>query len=141
MAELVIASRFWNMNEAHVAKGVLDQHGVTAFLFDQHLAANGWHLLFALKGLRLMVPAPELAMARRLLATPATFEEEGDWERCPVCDSTDVFRHSSVVIAVMMILLASLPTPIAIRRRTCRACKHQWRTAENIEKMRGRSVP
>tara|TARA_B100000315_G_C14539523_1_gene570154 strand:+ start:116 stop:532 length:417 start_codon:yes stop_codon:yes gene_type:complete len=126
MSRLVMVRAFLSNTEAHVAKGVLDQNGFCTFLFDYRTVEMAFQYCFAVKGLRLMVPEPELAAARSLLAESAQTVLDGDYESCVECGTDDVFRYASWihgVIGVLMGLALILPS----RRRYCQSCGARWR--------------
>lgn len=50
--------------EAHLLKGLLERAGIQVFLFDEQAAG---YTPFVIGGVRLMVPASELARAREVL--------------------------------------------------------------------------
>ena len=50
--------------EAHLLKGLLEEAGIQVFLFDEQAAG---YTPFVIGGVRLMVPALELARARKVL--------------------------------------------------------------------------
>jgi len=64
---LAEAARFATFPEAEVACSALNACGLAAVVFDRFYAANVWSHQFALSGVRLMVPADELADARLIL--------------------------------------------------------------------------
>ena len=55
MAKPVTVKTFLDQPEAYIAPALLEQHGITTFLFDQNFVAVNWFNLFAVSGLRLMV--------------------------------------------------------------------------------------
>jgi len=131
MSKLVVAAELLDANEAHIARGFLLSNGIPAVVFDQATAAVGWHLSFALQGLRLMVPGEFLDNSRKLLANgPSADVVDGDWERCPACQSTNVFRPASILAGLACLIAGGIPTAVVTNRRHCQSCGEDW-TAEN----------
>ncbi|NLJ75945.1 MAG: DUF2007 domain-containing protein [Peptococcaceae bacterium] len=67
MEKLVKVAAFLDVNEAHLAKGLLESEGIDALLFDER-SAIVVYTTFALGGLRLMVRESDLARAKSILA-------------------------------------------------------------------------
>ncbi|MEG3072517.1 MAG: DUF2007 domain-containing protein [Peptococcaceae bacterium] len=67
MEKLVKVAAFLDVNEAHLAKGLLESEGIDALLFDER-SAIVVYTAFALGGLRLMVRESDLARAKSILA-------------------------------------------------------------------------
>jgi hypothetical protein len=61
---LVQAAATNDLVEAHLLKGLLEGAGIQVFLFDEQAAG---YTPFVIGGVRLMVPASELARAREVL--------------------------------------------------------------------------
>ena len=85
-----------------------------------------WLYLFALGGVRLMVPEREAETAGRLLADLSEKIDVAEDEHCPVCGSDDFFRPASWALLIMVWPLL-LPLLFLSRRRRCRSCHHSWR--------------
>ena len=66
MEKLVKAAAFLDINEAYLAKGLLESEGIEALLFDEH--ANVVYTPYALGGIRLMVKQSDLARVKSILA-------------------------------------------------------------------------
>jgi len=67
--EWVLLETYLNLPDAYVTRSVLEGSGIATFLPDEHTAGARGDLVFAMKGVRLMVPSSELARARDLLAS------------------------------------------------------------------------
>ena len=138
MAKLVTVKTFLDQPEAYIARALLEQHGITTFLFDQNFVAVNWLSLFAVSGLRLMVVEEEAAQARAILtdavtqppaeaamdtaAVPAT-------PSCPKCGSADTTRVYSLIAAIAAFFIASVPLLLRTTKWRCRQCDHRWRAA------------
>ena len=66
MDKLVKVAAFLDVNEAYLAKGLLESEGIEALLFDEH-AAVVVYTPYAMGGLRLMVKQSDLARAKSIL--------------------------------------------------------------------------
>lgn len=64
--KLVKVAAFLDVNEAYLAKGLLESEGIEAVLFDEHSAVVVY-TSYALGGLRLMVKQSDLARAKSIL--------------------------------------------------------------------------
>jgi len=114
----VTVRRFLNVQDAVVAKSVLDSAGIECYLGDENVIRMDWFWSNFLGGVKLRVPQDEVAAAAELLdqSAPEAFDVEGAGEykqpRCPNCRSLDVsFRDR----------------PVAYWK--CRACGHTWETS------------
>ncbi len=123
---LVTVSKHFDVSEAIVARALLDQHGIPAFLFDHRLAGVNWLYLFALGGVRLMVPERDAETACRLLADLSEKIDVPEDEHCPACGSDEFFRPASWALLIMVWPLL-LPLLFLSRRHRCRSCHHRWR--------------
>lgn len=66
MEKLVKAAAFLDINEAYLAKGLLESEGIEALLFDEHSAVVVY-TPYAVGGLRLMVKESDLERAKSIL--------------------------------------------------------------------------
>lgn len=66
MEKLVKVAAFLDVNEAYLAKGLLENEGIEVLLFDEHSAVVVY-TPFAVGGLRLMVKESDLARAKNIL--------------------------------------------------------------------------
>jgi hypothetical protein len=140
MDQRAIVARFIDLNEAHMARGLLETNGIACRLGDNNTVAADWGYALAIGGIKLMVldqcDAPE---ARRLLEDVRSGDmrralrridsigvaDEDDTERCPACRSADIFRARSPLSAIITALF-SAPFLLSSRQRHCRACGHEW---------------
>ncbi len=65
MAKLVTVTTFFDANEAHITKGLLESEGIEAWVFDEHSAL---YTPIATGGIRLVVKQTDLARAKELLS-------------------------------------------------------------------------
>ena len=52
----VVCGTFWNMIDAHIAKGRLQAEGVPAFLDNEHFVTADWFVNIVVGGVKLLVP-------------------------------------------------------------------------------------
>ncbi len=65
MAKLVTVTTFFDANEAHITKGLLESEGIEAWIFDELAAV---YTPIATGGIRLLVKQTDLARAKELLS-------------------------------------------------------------------------
>lgn len=90
--------------EAVIAKSFLEAHGLFVLIPDFYHAANAWHLVTALQGVRLCTFEDAAHDARRLLST-------GDQAAAP----KGRIAIRDIVLAAVIYFFAGIPHPI--RRR------------------------
>lgn len=139
-AEFVEVARFIEVSEAHMARGLLAANGIDAIINDENIINANAYLAVATGGVRLMVPRPQSRDALALLQEVRKGEffdtsdavvakapgEDLAIERCPACNSQDVFRPRSFLGALFFVI-EIFPAVFATRRRVCRSCHHEWR--------------
>lgn len=64
---MAIVARFLDVEEAQLAKALLDSSGVRTHIVDERMAGLSWHLLPALGGVRLEVSDEQVEEARAVL--------------------------------------------------------------------------
>lgn len=137
MAKLVTVKTFLDQPEAYIARSLLEQHGITTFLFDQNFVAVSWLNLFAVSGLRLMVVREEAAQARATLAEVVAQPPAGAapdavvvpaTPSCPKCGSTDTTHVYSLIAAIAGFFIATVPLLLRTTKWRCRQCGHRWRS-------------
>jgi hypothetical protein len=136
MAKLVTVKTFLDQPEAYIARALLEQHGITTFLFDQNFVAVNWFNLFAVSGLRLMVVEEEAAQACAILAEVVAQPPAGATAdaavvpatpSCPECGSTDTTRVYSLIAAIAAFFIAKVPLLLRTTKWRCRQYGHRWR--------------
>jgi hypothetical protein len=136
MAKLVTVKTFLDQPEAYIAHSLLEQHGITVFLFDQNFVAVNWLSMFAVSGLRLMVVEAEAKKARAILVDAVAAPAAGAsvettaaaaTPNCPKCGSTDATRIYSLIAAVAGYFIATVPLLLRTKKWRCRHCGHRWR--------------
>ena len=131
---LVTVATFDDRPSAMIAWSLLDQHGIPAFLADEHFLGVSWHLTLALGGIRLTVPEQDLAAAEESLDRSARPPQDAEaaLDICPRCDGTDIFRPYSRIGFAFTLALAWMygnyvPVFMKSRRRFCRSCGNRWK--------------
>jgi DNA-directed RNA polymerase subunit RPC12/RpoP len=130
---LITVGRFPTPGEAHIARAMLDAHGLFAVVADDHHASINWIIIPALGGIRLHVLRRDRAEATALLHGGGETEngvtaEYEPLDRCPNCGSGQVMRPRSLLAGLLGLAGAGVPVFVATRRRACHDCGHRWRT-------------
>jgi len=127
MANLMVVERYYDISEAHIARGLLHHNGITAFLFDINMANMYWTYLTAISGIRLMVDEADVDKAANILARKDEAIFETGVDNCPSCKAGNVFRHPSWIAAFLALLTVNQILLTLTPRRTCRQCGHTWK--------------
>ncbi|MFZ0978932.1 MAG: hypothetical protein WAN23_05950 [Candidatus Acidiferrales bacterium] len=136
--ELVTLRQYLHLQDALLAKTVLDSAGIESRLGDESTIRMYWLWSNALRGVKLWVREEDAAAAASLLdqERPSAFDVEGLGEytqpRCPECQSMDVtFKglirpaaYGSVAAAYFIGIVP--PIPFTYANWKCRACGHAW---------------
>ncbi len=129
---LITVGRFPTPGEAHIARAMLDAHGLFAVVADDHHASINWIIIPALGGIRLHVLRRDRAEATALLHGDGEREDKVSAEyepldRCPDCGSGRVMRPRSLLAGLLGLVGTGVPVFVATRRRACHDCGHRWR--------------
>ncbi|MCC5943679.1 MAG: DUF2007 domain-containing protein [Bernardetiaceae bacterium] len=84
---------YHNLIDAHLAKVVLEQHEILAFIFDEHIVAINPLYAQTVGGLKLMVHAQDAERADKLLAQNEQSPYKGIDNKtliCPRCESEHI---------------------------------------------------
>lgn len=68
MADFVIVGNFPDSVSAHIAKGLLEAHGIQCFLENDDLISRSTHLSVAFGGINLKVKEEDSERAKKLLS-------------------------------------------------------------------------
>lgn len=63
----VVCATFWNMIEAHIAKGRLQAEGIPAFLDNEHFVTADWFVNIIVGGVKLLVPPSYAVQAAEVM--------------------------------------------------------------------------
>lgn len=141
---MVTLRQYLNVQDALLAKTVLDSAGIECRLGDENMVRMDWFYSNAVGGVKLWVRRGDIAAATSLLELepPAAFDVEGVGEysqpRCPSCDSMEVTfeglnKHVAYGSLAGTWLLGMIP---AIRSKQtgwkCHACGHAWEDSPDV---------
>lgn len=116
--------------EAHIAKTLLQSHGIEAFVFDDHLVSVNFLMSNAIGGVKLKVLDEDEAKALETLGASVDYIDSGEGEpidTCPKCNSDDVWRKPPYFWEVFgTFWLFGAPLRLQSKRRKCRLCKEKW---------------
>jgi hypothetical protein len=136
--ELVTLRQYLHLQDALLAKTVLDSAGIECRLGDEGTIRMCWLWSNALRGVKLWVREEDAAAAASLLdqERPSAFDVEGLGEytqpRCPECQSMDVTFKGLIRPAAYGTVAAAYftgivpPIPFTYANWKCRACGHGW---------------
>ncbi|MCA9482968.1 MAG: DUF2007 domain-containing protein [Nitrospina sp.] len=100
--------------EAHLVQQRLRDHGIPAFIANEHTISINWLYSNALGGVQVLVPSDRAEEARRILASDVTHSFEPVFEDpipCPACGSPDTepvtLRRFHVAIPLALSAVAS----------------------------------
>lgn len=130
---LVVVQQFREMQEALLAKGMLESAGLECFLVDDNMVRMNWFISNLLGGIKLAVAQEDADAAREILSQPIPedFDVEGVGEfqqpRCPKCGSVEISHQPSLDKGVALsALYLALPVPIRRDAWNCSSCGAYW---------------
>lgn len=133
MSSPVVVGRFSFPHEAHIARGLLENSGITAFVTDEHTINANWLYSQALGEVKLSVPSSLAEEAKALLsrdfsdAVDAQFGEEV--LVCPNCGSQEGENFTKGKLpAYMVFILIGFPLFFYQHGRKCSDCGEFWET-------------
>ncbi len=126
---MVLLTRFNSLEEAFLARAMLDSAGIDAFIPDEYTLQNNWIWTTALEGVRLMVPEETLDDARNILKlSQENLSPYLTDITCPQCGSTKVMNASLKRKAfAALIAILHLPLPFSRMKYACTDCGHRWK--------------
>ena len=119
--------------KANIAKIKLESEGIECFLGSENFVATYWLLSRAEGGIKLKVNEAEAKTATEILARKEaladTQSEEGEYDLiCPKCRSENIeYERYSWKMAMLSILLFSLPVTWRKKKYKCLDCGHIWK--------------
>jgi len=137
---LVAVSRFRDLEQATIARGLLQSAGIECFLADENTVRMDWFWSNMIGNMRLMVREEDAEAAAEILAQPiaetfATDDGEGRFvqPQCPKCGSLDI-QFEGVDRGVAL-TTAWMLAPIPIRRDAwqCNTCGTRWQELPDEE--------
>ncbi|PHZ84323.1 hypothetical protein [Paremcibacter congregatus] len=88
-----IVRYYSSVNEARIARGYLESHGITAWLRDAHIIEQQWYYTTTIGDVKLCVLAPDRAAADCLLADIEQRYHKSIAHQCPTCSSAKLTRY------------------------------------------------
>jgi hypothetical protein len=129
---LVMIKRFRDLNEAFLAKGMLESAAIPCFLRDDNMVRMDWLQSNFFGGAKLMVDAENAEAALEILnqPQPQNFEvpDVGEFEQpaCPRCGSRNItYQELNKELAFASVWL--VPIPFRKNAWKCEACGAEWR--------------
>lgn len=134
---LVVVATFLEPNQAHLARSKLETEGIWSALDGEYHVAMNWLISNAIGGVKLLVSERDVEAAQRILdrksggftsddAGRAT-DTEAPVEKCPVCDSDDIYRERiKRRLVFLSLLFLGIPIPFVSRKMVCENCGHRW---------------
>jgi len=131
--KLVAVARFRDLEQATIARGLLQSAGIDCFLADENMVRMDWFWSNMIGNMRLLVREEDAEAATEILAQPIpqTFStgeggEPFEQPMCPKCGSLDIQFAGwdrGVSLAAAYVL-----APLPIRRDAwkCNACGARW---------------
>ena len=130
---LVTVASFTNPWDAHIVRGLLESEEILAFVATEHQIYLKWPMSQALGGVCVQVPMTLAPRAQHALAALADGEYqralEADFDlapiTCPQCASSDfrnVRSRRMTLLAIVLLMLASITFPPPIIGRRCKSC-------------------
>lgn len=144
---LAVVHTTWFAHEAHLARALLESHGIEAWVLDAQQVGVQWHVAGAIGGIKVAVAPGDAARACELLAEDhsqalADIDEASmpapEEERCPRCGSGAVARRVRgerpnrwgwLSMGFFFALGLIVPRRRRLARSGCRACGHFWTEA------------
>lgn len=138
MADFITVAAFDAAPEAYIAKGLLEQAGIPAFIRNEHLVGVQWLYSNAVGGVEVQVAREDAAAALEVLGVgpgvaPGAGSEEGSEPKkqaapvCPRCGGRDVRCRGPLSSLIAALLLSSgIPFPAARHRWRCKSCGAVW---------------
>lgn len=128
--EFILLNSYGNYVEAHIAKGVLEDEGITCWLKDENTVTIDPILTNAIGGIKLMVAREEAQRAWELLN--ALQQEKRQKTVCPKCGSHQVEmvstprKISNWASAIIGFFITSYAMPVEIVLH-CFDCGHEFK--------------
>jgi hypothetical protein len=135
---LVTIARFTDPPSAHVARALLEAHGIDAYLGNEHYVGMDWLHSQAVGGVELKVVSEQATRAQEILDSPEPppaftsrysldDSQPSAFEVCPACSAQDVESDRLDHRIRAASLGFGIPVSIGAYRFRCRACGHRFR--------------
>jgi DNA-directed RNA polymerase subunit RPC12/RpoP len=123
--------------DAHIAKGVLEEHGISSWMKDEHTLTIDPILTNAVGGIKLMVITEEAQRAMEILTG---LKNEQEAIKCPKCNSantelvTTPRKASNWFTAIFGFLLGNYAVGIK-KMHHCFDCGHEFQLTQSQERV------
>ena len=143
---LVKVAQYPDPPSAHIARALLEAHGIDAYLANEHYVAVQWLHAQAVGGVEVLVDREQAEQARALLEIPAEpppfvepkpVESETE-ETCPACGVASIAPDRLDHRVRALGLWLGVPTAIGRYRFRCTTCGHRWRAVPRHRGLRAR---
>jgi hypothetical protein len=130
--ELQIVESYWRPHEAHLARSALQSIGIHAVIADEHIVGAYPLLVNAIRGVKLLVAARDLARAHELLTqargpSPEEVRYAADRKPCMRCGSRETsLGPRRVKIALIPWLRDGKPLFQRRRNLRCHDCGERF---------------
>ncbi|RNC85599.1 MAG: hypothetical protein ED557_02165 [Balneola sp.] len=130
MNKPIVLRAYQNTNEAYANKCLLEDAGITVFLYDEYTPST---LPSPSSGTKIVVP--EYQVEEALLILDQNFKEnhpdlysDEDTVRCPKCDSKRIFlMKNRLTLARLIFSITFFFFKDDRKRYQCRDCRNTWR--------------
>ncbi len=126
---------FGNLQEALLAKSILDSASVRCFLADENMARLDSFMSTIVGGIKLWVDSEDAEVSAALLDAeiPGEFAVERGNDRkqprCPHCETPGVTFEALNKPSIYAAIVAKLLFPWKRRRWKCNSCGNEWQDA------------
>jgi hypothetical protein len=141
----VTVARFYNCDDAHIARLRLNAEGIPCFIADEHMVGTAWHYAIALGGAKVKVPIERAKEAAEALAgtRPTAADERANQAGiCPRCGSAQIrgghkVRRFICLLAIgaavpvfaLPVLFLGIAYLLISRTSACDECGYEWKTS------------
>jgi hypothetical protein len=122
-----VASFFW-LNEAELAKVLLESHGIAAELSDTGITSMDPLMGNAVGGIKLLVSDNQVAEAISIIKADQDEASRNYKPWCPNCDSENVVEHEAPAwFKVLSVCTLGLAGVLFAKSFRCNDCNYRWR--------------
>jgi hypothetical protein len=123
-ADLVVVATAFNPTRAQLIRMRLEEAGLEVQMADENLPRIHYGYGIAAGGVKVLVRAGDVEVARTILAEPPL---QFHWP-CPSCGSRDTSRDVRLLrgVTIAVGLMFATPEPQLARTGQCNACGHTW---------------
>jgi hypothetical protein len=126
---LVTIAAYESLQEAYLARGLLESHGIDVFIPDENILRMGREYR-GFARVRLQVRLSESTIAQELLQhpheTPEPDHNADSSARCPQCGNPNSEPAGGTLGSLLSAVLLGLPAQLTGRRVRCTICRTVW---------------